>query len=143
MTRRDLEDDDVGVDLVRIDAHARDARQPGGEAARVRVIVGEPVAVVLERVQRGGAQDADLAHAAAQHLAEAARAFDVVARPPAITEPTGAPSPFEKQAETVSNGAASSPLRDAARDGGVPDARAVEVQREAAPARARHDRATS
>ena len=55
------------------------ARQPGGEAARVRVIVGEARAVVLERVQRGRAQDAGLAHAAAQHLAEAARAFDVVA----------------------------------------------------------------
>ena len=35
--------------------------------------------MVLERVQRRRAQDADLAHAAAQHLAEAARALDVVA----------------------------------------------------------------
>ena len=63
-----------------VDRDAVDRRQPLGEPARVGVIVGEAVAMVLERVQRARAQHADLAHAAAQHLAEAARALDVLAR---------------------------------------------------------------
>ena len=41
------------------------------EPARVRVVVGEPLDVVLERVQPGGGEHAGLAHAAAEHLAEA------------------------------------------------------------------------
>ena len=68
------------------------------------------------------------------------RARSTSSRLPAITEPTGAPSPFEKQADTVSNGAASSRSGHAAGDRRVPDARAVEVQREAARAGARRDR---
>ena len=119
---------------------ARDARQRLGEAARVGVIVGEARAVVLERVERRprrGCRPGACRRRAS--CGSGARARHRRGRP-AITEPTGAPSPFEKQTDTVSNGAASSRSGDAARDGGVPDARAVEVQREAAGAGARGDR---
>ena len=68
------------------------------------------------------------------------RARSTSARPPAITDPTGAPSPLEKQARDRIERRGQLALRDPARDGGVPDPRAIEVQREAAPARARHDR---
>ena len=100
----DLEDDDVGLDAGAVDRDAVDRRQPLGQPARVGVIVGEARAVVVERVQRAGAQHADLAHAAAQHLAEAARALRCRRACRPATEPTGAPSPFEKHADTVSNG---------------------------------------
>ena len=59
---------------------------------------------------------------------------------PASSEPTGAPSPLERQTLTVSNGAASSLRRDAGRHLRVPQARAVEVQRQAARARDLGDR---
>ena len=39
-----------------------------GEVAGVVVVLGEAVPVVLQRIERGGGDDAGLAHRAAQHL---------------------------------------------------------------------------
>ena len=61
--RRAVDHDDVGVDRGRVDA-ARLGEQPG-----VRVVVGEPLDVVVERVQPGRGEDADLPHPAAHPLA--------------------------------------------------------------------------
>ena len=94
--------------------------QPLGQAARVRVVVGEALAVVLERVQARRGEDAGLAHAAAEHLAEAVRARDAARAEPATTEP-------DRRAE---------PLREATRDG-------VERRAPAAPGRRRSPRPRS
>jgi hypothetical protein len=58
---------------------------------------------------------------------------------PHTMDPTGAPSPFEKQKLTTSNGAAICFGGDAQRDCRVEDARAVQVQRDAARLRHRRD----
>src|SRR5205814_8075248 len=83
--------------------------------------------------------DADLAHAAAQHLAEAARAFDFVAS----ARDHRADGRAQTLGETGRHGVERRrelALGDTARDGGGPDARAVEAQRQAARAGARPDR---
>jgi hypothetical protein len=49
-----------------------------------------------ERDQTGGGQHAHLSHAAAQHLPHPPRPGDEVPRAQ-TREPTGAPSPFERQ----------------------------------------------
>ena len=59
---------------------AVDARRALGERLGRGVIVAEPLAMVAQCVQCGGGEDARLAHAAAPHLAEAARALDGLAR---------------------------------------------------------------
>ena len=65
-------DDDVGVHGLRVQT-ARLGEQPG-----VRVVVGQPVDVVVEGVQPGGGQDADLPHPAAHPLAAYPRLGDGV-----------------------------------------------------------------
>ena len=48
---------------------AGDLGQALGQAARVGVVLGQAVDVVVERVDAGGGDDAGLAHRAAEHAA--------------------------------------------------------------------------
>ena len=86
---------------------ARRGREALADDAGVRVVLGEPLDVVLERVDAGGGEDARLPHRAAEHAAEAHERGDVLARGPASTDPAGAPRPFDIAIVTRSNGAAS------------------------------------
>ena len=63
------------VSGARVDREA-ERGQPVRQPAGVPMIVGEPIDVVLERVQPGRRQDAGLTHAAAEHLADAMDAVD-------------------------------------------------------------------
>ena len=80
---------------------------PLAQPAGVCVVVGEPVDVVSQGVQRARGDDAGLAHAAAEELAVSAREAMNSAEP-TTADPTGAPRPFEKQTEAESTGAATS-----------------------------------
>ena len=51
-----------------------------GEPARARVVVGEPLDVVVERVDAGGGDDPRLAHRAAEEVLLAPRALDRLGR---------------------------------------------------------------
>ena len=73
---------------------------------RVRVVLGEPLDVVLEGVDPGRGEDAGLAHRAAQHARKRRAPRCRLARP-GEHRPAGAPSPFESATPTRSNGAAS------------------------------------
>ena len=55
---------------------AIDGGQPGGECGGVGVVHGQPLDVVLERVNAGRGEDPRLAHAPAEHLAPAVRLLD-------------------------------------------------------------------
>ena len=110
----------VGVDAAGL------GQQPG-----VRVVVGQPVDVVVEGVQPGGGQDADLAHPAAHPLAPDPRLGDRVGASPTTSEPTGAPSPLDRQTASTSAHGAVRRERDAGGDVGVPDPGAVEVDADA------------
>ncbi len=59
--------------VARVDGGRRRIGARGGEPGRTGVVVGEPLDVVLERVQTGGREDADLAHPGAVALAPDAR----------------------------------------------------------------------
>ena len=98
-----------------------------GQRAGLGVVFGQPVDVVLQRVERPGGDDAGLPHAAAEHLAMPPRAGRINSSGPHSAEPTGAPSPFEKQMLTVSNCAAQSSARNAGRHHRVEQPRAVQV----------------
>ena len=52
------------------DAQPVDAGHAGGDATGPGVVLGQPVHVVVQGVEAGGRQVPDLAHPAAQHLAE-------------------------------------------------------------------------
>ena len=82
--------------------------QAVGEPCRERVVVGEALDVVVERVQRrrGDARRPGACRRRASCASGARRAMN--SREPTSAEPTGAPRPFEKQTETLSNGAAMS-----------------------------------
>ena len=84
-----------------VDGEARAGAEALCQPAGVGVVVGEALDVVVERVDAGRRDDARLPHAAAEQLAHR------LARPtssavPAMIDPTGAPSPFERQNWTVS-----------------------------------------
>ena len=68
----DVDEDHVG--LRRLDRQPGQPAQPLGEPRAQRVVVGQALDVVVERVQRRRGQHAGLAHAAAEHLAPAVRA---------------------------------------------------------------------
>src|SRR3990167_2660107 len=65
-----VDEDDVG--LGRLHRQAVDPAQAIGQSAGVGVVVGEPVHMVVQRMQRAGGQQPGLAQAAAGHLADAA-----------------------------------------------------------------------
>ena len=108
--------------------------EPLGEPARVRVVVGEALDVVVERVEPRRGDDAGLAHRAAEEVLEPPR-LRHPRRDPAINAPTGQPRPFERQRLTVSNSCAVLGCGNAGGDDGVEEPRPVEVRRQ--PARAR------
>ena len=101
----------------------------GGESRRARVILGEPVDVVVERVERRRGDDAGLAERAAEQVLALPRAFDQLggagergthrtAEPlrEADGHRVGTPRPFRR--------------RQAGTDGGVEEPRAVEMRDE-------------
>ena len=108
-------------------------RRPPGPLRRRDL--DEPRAVVLERVQRARREDARLAHAAAEHLAVVARLGDERARPGERRADRRAEALGEADVHRVER-RGELRRRDARGRGRVPEARAVEVQREAAGARA-------
>jgi hypothetical protein len=59
----------------RIDPEA-EPREPLREPARIRVVFGQAIQVVLERVETRRRQDAGLTHAAAEHLSHPVDAAD-------------------------------------------------------------------
>ncbi len=67
------EDDDVGLDRAEVENDARALREAFGEQAGVRMVLAQARQVVLEPVQGGGGEDADLAHRPAEHAAVAQR----------------------------------------------------------------------
>ena len=68
------------VDVAPVEAELLDVLEPLSEPLRVLVIAREPFHVVLQHVEAGGRDDADLAHGAAQHLAGAPGLVDEVPR---------------------------------------------------------------
>ena len=81
--RRRLAGEQVDHDDVRIgrdDRACRECRQRRRQRTRVRVIVGEPIDVVVERVERRRGEDAGLSHRAAEQLARRPRALHRFAR---------------------------------------------------------------
>ena len=74
----DGDEDHVGVRTLRLDFI--DFRKTLDERARVLVILGQALDVVLERVDPGSRQHACLTHPAAEHLAPAARRRDQLTR---------------------------------------------------------------
>ena len=99
----DLEDHDVGLDRGRIDRDAVELGQPVGEPARVGVVLGEPLDVVVERAAARRPRDPGLAHRAAHHLLVAPGLVDQRRASAASTAPTGAPRPLVKSIQAVSN----------------------------------------
>ena len=73
------------------------------EPGRAAVVLGEPVDVVVEGVEPGRGEDARLAHAAAEPLAQHPGALGAGAAAVTTTEPTGAPRPLRRQTDSVSN----------------------------------------
>ena len=71
---------DVGLDGGAIEIDAGEASEAIGDERGVGVIVGETLDVVVECVQRGGGEEADLAHRAAEHASRPHGTADDVAR---------------------------------------------------------------
>ena len=99
--RSGIEQHEVRLDLLEVDRQAR-GRERLGEPPRARVVVREPLDVVVERVDPGRRDDPRLAHRAAEEVL-APRALAMSSREPARSAPSGQPSPFERQSVTVSN----------------------------------------
>ena len=126
----DFEEDDVRGDGGGIDGDAGEGGEAEGEGAGIGVIVGESCAVMFEGVECGGGEDAGLAHAAAEHFAEAAGALDDVARA-AEGGADGCAEAFgEADADGVEWGGVFE-FGDAGGGRGVPEPSAVEVEFEA------------
>ena len=95
----------VEVDEVRLHALEVDRQAllgPGlGQPSRARMIFGEPLDVVVERVHPGRGDDPCLTHRAA-HAVLLHRARCISSAEPAISAPSGQPSPLERHSVTVS-----------------------------------------
>ncbi len=70
---------DVGLHALRVELGARECGEPFGEPPGACVILGEAVDHLGERNEARRGQHADLAHAAAEHLADAPRLLNEVA----------------------------------------------------------------
>jgi len=64
----DIEDDDVGLHLARVQAHSGKPGQLGRQIPRIGVIFGEALRHLFQRDETGCRQHAGLPHAAAQAL---------------------------------------------------------------------------
>src|SRR5438105_5756958 len=124
--RRDVDVDEIRLDLLEID------RQPGrgetlGEPSRARVIVGDPVDVVVECMEAGRGDDPGLAHGAAEQVLRPARLDHQILG----TGDEGAERTAEALREAERDGveaAADLGRRDTLRDCCVDEPRTVEVQ---------------
>ena len=67
--RGQREDDDVGLDRRAIEVDAGEAGETVGDQRSVSVILGQARDVVIERVERGGGEEANLPHRPAEHAA--------------------------------------------------------------------------
>src|SRR5207249_10931154 len=106
--------------------------QSMGQAGRVAVVAGEPLDVVLERVEAGRGEHARLPHRAAEDLARTARAGDEVAA--AKQHGSGRRAQTLRQAARHRVEARAELLyRRVEMHGGIEDARAIETCRKAAP----------
>ncbi len=76
-----IENDDVGLHRRDVEVHLRKAGEMPGDQARVDVVVGEPLDVVIERMKSGSSKEADLPHRATQHPSGTVGSRDDVARP--------------------------------------------------------------
>ena len=72
----DIEDHNVGLDMLRRDAYGRNLLQCSREFFGMVMIVLESGDMMLERIDAGGREDAGLAHSPAVHAAEAPRTFN-------------------------------------------------------------------
>ena len=77
--RRDVDLHEVRLDLLEIDGHAGCVERLR-ERACAGVVVGEPVDVVVERVEAGRSHDPGLAHRPAEEVLLAPRALHQLAR---------------------------------------------------------------
>ena len=136
--RRDVDLDEVRLDLLESDGDVRASCETLGEQAGTRVVVGEPVDVVLERVDARRGDDPGLAHRAAEEVLLAPGALDQLARAREQRAERAAQALRETERDGVEAGGDLGGV-DAERDGGVEQARAVEVDREAELARGRDD----
>ena len=73
-----FEENEVGFGLLHLDAG--NLRQSLRQRAGIGVVVGEPVDMVIERVDAGGGADAGLAHRAAEALLPAPDVVDEIVR---------------------------------------------------------------
>ena len=135
----DAEHDDVRLDRRRVERDPVDRGQPFGEPARVGVVVGQPLDVVVERVQAGRGDHARLAHRAAPHLLVAPRLGDQLRR----AGQHGADRRAEALGQVDPGGVEAVGVRarlHAARDDGVHQPRAVQVRPQAVLGRDVEDR---
>ena len=124
------EDDDVGLHGGGIELDAGQRGEALGQPPGARVVVGQALDVVVERVEAGGGDDARLAHGAAQHLLPAPRLLDEGRRAGQARADRGAEALGEVQPRAVE---AARPVGgiDAAGHHRVHQPRAVEVGRQA------------
>ena len=69
-SRVDIEKDDIGLHGGEIDRETGHVGDGLGESSGVRMVVGEPLDMMIERVKCSGRDDTHLAHAAAEHFAK-------------------------------------------------------------------------
>ena len=125
-----IERDEHDVRLRRHDGNARQ-REARRQPLRARVVLGEAVDMMVERVQAGRGQNADLAHAAAPALARAARLLDDLG----VAHQNGADGAAQPFREAHHDGVgARRPLgqRHTTGDTRIPQARAIEMNAHAA-----------
>ncbi len=116
------------VGRLRLHPDLVDLRETVREMLCVRVVFGEPLDVVFERIEARRREHAGLAHAAAQHLARAARAFDE--RLAAHEHRSDRrPQSFRKADRDRIERCAERRHRFARRDRRIADARAVQMRR--------------
>ncbi len=113
-----------------VNLHRRHRRHALRQQPRVRMVLASPCGTSFERNQPRRRQHARLPHPAAQRLAIDPR-LAIASREPTSIDPTGAPSPFDRQNITVSNPAsARHVIPSAVRR--IEHPRAVEVRRQPA-----------
>ena len=135
--RREVDLDEVRLDLLEVDREPA-SRERLRERARTGVVVGEPVDVVVERVDARRGHDPGLTHRAAEEVLLAPRALHQLAR----AREQRAERAAEPLRETERHGVeARGDLRgrDAERDRRVEEPRAVQVDGEAELARSGDD----